>query len=56
MSEIYLFTEYKKRIDPDMNEVFTDLLKAYRYAQETRSYHYQVFDNRGKHYGYAVPK
>lgn len=45
-----------KRLEDGRTKLFKSELEAKAYADQTRSYPYQVFDNENKHAGYAVPK
>jgi|GEM_PF-1308143 len=45
-----------KRLESGATIFFQNLMDAEKYANQTRSYPYQVFDGKRKHCGYAVPK
>ena len=55
-----MFTENRINISQKVENgetlFFANEIKAYNYAEQVRSYHYQVFDKNGRHAGYAVPK
>lgn len=52
--------EYGKKVEIKILEgdtvTFKSELEAIAYARAQRSYHYQLFDDKGRHAGYAVPK
>lgn len=50
------FTRSGVLVNEKRNVFFDNMLDAYRYAAQKRSYPYQVFDRKGNHDGYAVPQ
>lgn len=36
-------------------KVFTDEIEAYRFAEDKNSYYYDVYNDKGKSVGFAVP-
>lgn len=55
-----LYTSYQvnvtKRMQDGQTLFFQDELEAIKVARRMRSYHYQVFNHKMQHAGYAVPK
>tara|TARA_R110002033_G_scaffold168688_1_gene208675 strand:- start:449 stop:661 length:213 start_codon:yes stop_codon:yes gene_type:complete len=49
-------TQITSRLESGKTKFFYSELEAERYASKNRSYKYQVFDAKGKHAGFAVPK
>ncbi|RDY58472.1 hypothetical protein [Flagellimonas nanhaiensis] len=50
------YTREGNRVNIKNNKLFTNLLEAIAYARQKRSYHYQIFNSKHQHAGYAVPK
>jgi hypothetical protein len=44
------------RIQEERTTFFKNEIEAQTFAARLRSYHYQVFNKKNEHMGYAVPK